>query len=79
MSKTGVSLQIIEFMFHAFSLNTYPPTDFICTLFHTYQMYEESYSSRINAEIVSPRNKGFIYIYIYVYTYVYNFIIYLWQ
>lgn len=70
-SKTGVPLQIIEFMFHAFSLNTYPLTALICTLFHTYQMYEESYSSRISAEIVLPRNKGGLYIYKYKYTYVY--------
>lgn len=42
MSKTDVSLQIIEFMFHALSLNTYLAlTALICTLFHTYQMYEE--------------------------------------
>lgn len=42
MSKTDVSLQIIEFMFHALSLNTYLPlTALICTLFNTYQMYEE--------------------------------------
>lgn len=42
-------------------------------------MYEESYSSQINAEIVLPRNKGVLYIYKYEYTYVYIFIIYLWQ
>lgn len=42
MSKTNVSLQIIEFMFHAFSLNTYfPLTALIYTLFHTFWMYEE--------------------------------------
>lgn len=42
MGKTDVSLQIIEFMFYPLSLNTYLPlTALICTLFHTYQMYEE--------------------------------------
>lgn len=67
MRKTGVSLQIIEFMFHALSLNTYLPlTALTCTLFHTYQIYV----SPINAEIVSPRKKGFIYVSTYGYTYV---------
>lgn len=38
MSKTDVSLQIIELMFHALSLNIYRPvTALICTLFHRHK------------------------------------------